>query len=299
MSHRTAVRAGTLLAATLALLLCIPAAAQEDAQESAPEEEEESTGRFSGIIQADFTNAYVFRGIMQERHGFIAQPWAELYFSLFSSDDGPIRDVTIGGGVWNSFHTEETLAAHGPHSLYETDWYPLLSLDLAGGLNLTTIYYFYSSPNGAFDTVEELNFKLSWDDSEVLGRWALNPWVNFAVETHLTSLGDEEGSGVQMGIAPTLYEFEHDRYPVTLSIPVEVGLAIEDYYEEEDGSENTFGYVSFGMAASMPLAFMPEGYGDWAMTVSAKGFYFSDTLADVNEGDHWHPVFMASVGVEF
>ena len=114
---------------------------------------------------ARFTNAYSPRHLT--RRGLIAQPWAELYVSLYSAEDGPIRDVTLGAGVWNSIHSEETLAADSPESVYETDWYPLLSVGFANGLTLTTTYYFYTSPNDAFDTIEELNFTLEWDDSEV------------------------------------------------------------------------------------------------------------------------------------
>ena len=108
--------------------------------------------RLSGILQLDLTNAYFFRGILQERDGLIAQPWAELYVSLYSAEDGPIRDVTLGAGVWTSIHSEKTLAADSPESVYETDWYPLLSVGFAKGLNLTTTYYFYTSPNDAFNT---------------------------------------------------------------------------------------------------------------------------------------------------
>ena len=190
-----------ILAASVAL-----AAAPVLADEAAPEAEAEEgpLSRFSGSIQADFTNVYFFRGILQERNGLVAQPWGELYYALYQSETGFIRDFSIGGGVWASFHTEETLAEHGPHSLYEVDWYPALYLELQGGLSLSAIYYFYTSPNGAFSTADELNLKMAWDDSETFGRFALQPWINLAIETENTAFGDEEGIGVQMGIAPTL-----------------------------------------------------------------------------------------------
>src|SRR5262245_41226402 len=86
-------------------------------------------GRRTGSVQWDSTNAYFFRGILQERRGYIAEPWGELYYSLYSSEDGFIRDFSIGSGVWASFHTKETLAEHGPRSLYETDWYPVVYLE--------------------------------------------------------------------------------------------------------------------------------------------------------------------------
>jgi hypothetical protein len=292
---RNFVRAQLFVAAAAALAVAAPAIADEAEAEAA--EETGFMSRFSGMVQSDFTNVYFFRGILQEKHGFIAQPWGELYFSAFSAEEGLIRDVTFGAGVWASFHTEETLAVDGPHSLYETDWYPLLSISFAHNISLTTTYYWYTSPNGAFATAQELNFKLAWDDSETFGRWAVGPYVNFAVETRRTAFGPNEGSGVQMGIGPTLFTFfEGTDMPVTLSAPIELGLAIDDYYEEEDGDENTFGYLNFGLSASVPLAFMPVG--DWSFTLTAKGWYLSNTLREV-AGHTVYPQVIGSIGVEF
>jgi hypothetical protein len=292
---RIFVRAQLVVVAAAALAVAAPAIADEVEAEAA--EETGFMSRFSGMVQSDFTNVYFFRGILQEKHGFIAQPWGELYFNAFASEEGPIRDVTFGAGVWASFHTKETLAVDGPHSLYETDWYPLLSISFAHNISLTTTYYWYTSPNGAFATAQELNFKLAWDDSETFGRWAMGPYVNFAVETRRTAFGPNEGSGVQMGIGPTLFTFfEGSEMPVTLSAPIELGLAIDDYYEEEDGDENTFGYLNFGLSASVPLAFMPVG--DWSFTLTAKGWYLSNTLREV-AGHTVYPQVIGSIGVEF
>jgi hypothetical protein len=285
-------------AAALALGVAAPSLADE--MEAEPAEDTGFLGRFSGVMQADFTNVYFFRGILQERDGFIAQPWGELYFSAFASETGFLRDVTLGAGVWASFHTEETLAVDGPHSLYETDWYPLISLSFAHNISLTTTYYWYTSPNGAFSTAQELNFKLAWDDSETFGAFAMGPYVNFAVETRRTAFGPNEGSGVQMGVGPTLFTlFEGSDMPVTFSAPVELGLAIDDYYEEEDGDENTFGYLNFGLSANVPLSFMPESAGAWSFTLTGKGWYLSNTLAEANRGRSLYPQFIASLGVEF
>jgi hypothetical protein len=296
MRHRSSaasrgLRAGQVALILFALAAAVPAAAQE--------EEEEDSGRLSGSIALDLSNAYFFRGILNEREGVIFQPTGELTYSLISYDDGLIRDVSVGGGVWASIHSEETLAEHGPHSVYEVDWYPLLSMELAGGVSVSAIYYYYTFPNGAFDRADELNVELAWDDSEVLGRWALQPWVNLAVETQNTSFGDEEGMGLQLGVEPTLHTFEHDRYPVTVTVPLELGLGIEDYYEDESGGENLFGYFQYGLAASVPLAFMPEGFGEWDLHAKASFLSLSRTLADANRGRSFYPVGVIGVGVEF
>jgi hypothetical protein len=123
-------------------------------------------------------------------------------------------------------------------------------MGFAGGVSLTTIYYFYTSPNDAFSTVQELNLKLAWDDSEAFGKFAVAPWVNVAIETNRTSFGPNEGVGLQMGIAPTLYATESESF--TLKLPAEIGLALDDYYENAGGGENTFGMATWGSPRPFP-----------------------------------------------
>jgi hypothetical protein len=277
----------TLLAMALTLGLSTPAVAEEEAE-----------SRFSGVFQTDVTNAYFFRGILQEREGVIIQPWAELYANLFSSEDGFLRDVTIGAGMWSSFHSERTGASDTMGWWYEADYYPLVSMDFAGGLSLLTVYYFYTSPNDAFTTAQELNFKLSWDDSEHW-KFALNPWVNLAIETVNTAFGPDEGVGLQMGLAPTLWESENEDCQISLSMPMELGLALDDYYENDGGGENTFGYANVGLLASLPLNGIPESLGAWTLSAGAKYFFFSSTLEEQNRGRSTYPVGMLSLGVAF
>jgi len=281
-ARATKLFTGIVTAAALAV--AAPSSAQDES-------------RFSGIFQLDVTNAYFFRGILQEREGILLQPWAELYYSLYSSEDGFLRDVSVGGGIWNSFHSERTGASDTMGWWYETDLYPLISMGFAGGVNLTTYYFFYESPNDAFETAEELNFRLSWDDSDALGAWSLQPWVNVAIETVRTALGPDEGVGVQAGVAPTLYTATNDAF--TLTAPLEIGLSINDYYERASGSENAFGYGSVGLAASVPLTFIPESAGSWSLGLAAEYFFFNTTLERVNRGRSTYPVGTLSLGVEF
>jgi hypothetical protein len=287
-NHPARFRALSVL--MLALSLASPALAEEAAEEESP---------FSGVFQLDFTNAYFFRGIRQEREGTIFQPWMELYYSLYSSDDGPIRGITVGAGIWNSFHSERTGAVNGPQWLYETDLYPLISVAFPGNVTLTTIYYYYSSPNAAFVSTQELNFKLGWDDSDTFGKFAVHPWINFAIETENTSFGPNTGQGFQLGIAPVLYASEAERYAVTVSAPCEAGFAIHDYYENAGGGENFFGYANVGLLVSLPLSFMPENAGSWTLSASGKYYAFSETLENANRGKSTYPVGMLSLGVAF
>lgn len=289
MTRNQPARLRALSVLMLALALASPALA-EDAQEES---------RFSGVFQLDFTNAYFFRGILQEREGTLFQPWLELYYKLYSSDDGFIRGVSVGAGIWNSFQSERTLQANGPQWLYETDLYPVISVEFPGNVSLTSVYYLYTSPNGAFKNVQELNLKLAWDDSETFGKFAVHPWINLAIETENTSFGPNAGEGLQMGIAPVLYASDAEQYALTLTLPAELGLGISNYYENAGGGENTFGYGSVGLVASLPLSFMPSNLGDWTLSASGKYYAFSETLENANRGKSTYPVGTLSLGVAF
>jgi len=243
--------------------------------------------RFSGTVQLDITNAYYFRGILNEKSGFIAQPWGEAYVNLYSSEDGFLRDITAGVGFWLSIHSEETLATNSPESIYEADYYPLVSVDFAGGVNLLTTYYFYDSPNGAWDeAVQELNFKLSYDDSESLG---LAPWINIAIETFSTSLGSSSGTGIQFGVAPTFYENDH----FSVSGAAEFGFSAGDYYEGVGSDEDAFGYANLGVGVGIPINDM------FSAAVGFKYFLFGNDLQVVNGGHGSHGVGTVSLNAAF
>ena len=85
------------------------------------------------------------------------------------------------------------------------------------------------SPNAAFKNTQELNFKLAWDDSDTLGKWAVHPWINLAIETENTSFGPNSGEGVQLGklkIAPQGLKWSTDGKAVAfLIVPAASALA--------------------------------------------------------------------------
>jgi hypothetical protein len=253
--------------------------------------------RVGGSIGLDTTNAYFYRGILQEREGIIFQPAVEVTYNFFSADDGALRDVTGSVGGWWSFQSERTGATQDPQWLYEGDYYAGLSFGFDGGISAGATYTFLTSPNDAFSTTQELNLQLAWDDSEAFGAWSMQPWANLTIETNRTAFGPDEGVGLQLGVEPTLYTTEDESF--TLTAPAEIGLALHDYYENAGGGENTFGFANVGLAAAIPLTFMPEGYGDWSLGLSAKYYFFSSTLEAANRGRSTYPVGMMSLGVSF
>jgi hypothetical protein len=276
-------RAAALFTLVAPLVLCQPAFADWD--------------RFGGSASVDYTNAYFYRGILQERDGGITQPGLEFTYNFYSSDEGPIRDFTAFVGGWGSFHSERTGADHSPSWWYEMDYYGGFTVGFDHGVSFTTGYTILQSPSDAFPTSQELNYTLAWDDSEVFGRFAVQPSVNFIIETVNTLLGDDEGVGVEIGFEPTIWAAENESF--TLTMPATVGLNLSKYYESASGGENTFGYGKIGLAADVPLSFMPESLGAWSFGLGADYYTFSTTLEKTNSDLSGYFVATASLGVSF
>jgi len=250
-----------------------------------------NTGRLSFSGGTDFTTAYFFRGILQERNGFIIQPYAELGVNLHK-DEGPFSGLSLVGGFWNSIHSEGTNAQKASlRVLYEQDWYGGVQLSLWDNKIVSRAFYLaLTSPSDAFRTVQEVDISLAFDDSEWLGMFALKPSLLFATETSGTSMGTERGEYLELGVAPAFTIIQSDTYPVTLTIPNKVGLSLDDYYEVTDQNEDTFGYYSGGLKLSFPLAFIPEEYGAWSASGGVQFLVLGSNTGDLNDNDDFWTV---------
>ena len=289
-------------------LLCLPplariGSAAEKVETIEREQAGPNQGRLSLTLNNDFTTAYFFRGIMNERDGFIWQPSIDLALSVYRGD-GAIESVDLGLGIWSSVHSEETLAdGSGPEALYETDYFPSVSLMWNGGLLTSLVYYFYTSPNGAFDTIEQIDLDFVYDDVGPLGAFSMYPTARFSFELKNTSFGDEEGGYFELAGAPRLELAmpgdQSDSYPIEVSFPWVLGLSLYDYYEDAGGDDDTFGFVSLGADASVPLAFIPQDFGSWSATAGVDVYFLGGHLEDANEDDEIYPVFTASITMDY
>ena len=243
-----------------------------------------NTGKLSFSMGSDITTDYYFRGIVQENDGFIVQPYAEVGVSLFEGK-GAITSVTATGGVWNSVHSEQTGASgDGADNWYEADLYGGASVGFFETLEMGVSYIAYTSPNDAFATVQEVDFSFGFDDGDLLGPLALSPSATLAVETENTAFGEDEGVYLELAVEPGLTLGEDRRYPVSLSLPLTLGLGPDDYYEA-GGDEDTFGYFDGGIVAAIPLAFIPEEYGAWKASAGAHFLALGGNLESANNND--------------
>lgn len=244
----------------------------------------------------DYTTAYFYHGILQEDTGLILQPAAKVTINLHEHDD-----LTIDAyfATWNSFQGQKTGAqAHGDFIEY---WY---EADLIGGIAITkgklsivTQYAFLTSPSDAYETVQELDVTLAFDDTEALGKLALHPYALLAVETGADASDgaqSDTGTYLELGIAPG-FGLDLGKTPVSVSFPVSVGLSLHDYYQDAAGNDDTFGFVQVGVKASLPLP-LGDQYGKWTLNAGASVLFLGDHTTEYNGGQSEQ--FIGTIGVQ-
>lgn len=251
---------------------------------------------YSLQFNLDYTTAYFYHGIIQEDTGLILQPAAKLTINLHESEG---FKVDAFFATWNSFHGQKTAAStSGEFSEY---WY---ESDLIGGVALTmgevslsTQYVFLTSPSDAYETVEELDFTLAYDDSEQLGKFALHPYALLAIETGADAsdgANSDTGTYLELGIAPG-FSFDIGQTAVAVTFPASVGLSLKDYYQNAAGEDDTFGFAQIGVKASVPLP-LGERYGQWTLNAGVSAMFLGDHTAEFNGDDSEQMI--ATVGLQ-
>ena len=248
----------------------------------------------------DMYTAYYSRGFRQETGGAIGQPWAEVGFKVFKWDGG---DAGFYLGSWNSFHSKKTgasgTAGRVVDQWFESDLYGGIAVTM-GNWSMSTAYMAGTSPNDAFTTCEEWQTRVSYDDSDLLGAWKLNPSLFLVVET-----GRGRGDGVNPGgtylepsIAPGFTWEKTAIGDIDFSFPVTVGLSLSNYYTNANGKDQFFGYASVGAKASLPLP-INEKYGSWKLNTGVTYIHLNSTCKDLNHNDSNAVVGNVGVSVEF
>ncbi len=266
-----------------------------------------NSANISGNVGLDFSNAYFYRGIRQEREGLITQPYGDLSWSLFDDPDADgLESIAFSLGIWNSLHTGPTgsgtsSSATHVRSWYESDFFTGVTLGLdnwEAGITYTA----YMSPNDAFSSISELSFSLAMDDSELLGAFAMNPHIVLAIEIDgQADGGDSEGVYFQVGVEPSM---DLPNGAASVSFPITLGLSMSNYYE--NGApligptfSNAFGFFGIGASVAYPIPNTPEGYGDWEISGGFNLLTLGDYLEFLNESDGVQAVGVFGVNIGF
>jgi len=251
------------------------------AKETQPLVEETQKSAITGDLGVNFTSQYINRGVIKENQGVIAQPYLDLYFNLYEGD-GFLNRVSLVLGAWSSIHSAKTHQGNAvgidrstASGWYEFDYSAGVAFTVARNLTITPSYLECDSPNSAFGTSRNLNVRADYNDSDLLGAFALHPHVTYLRELDgKLGNGTSRGNYYELGVAPALPAFG----PLTVTLPLTTGFGSHNYY----GGNQGFGYFSGGVNAALALDFVPAAYGTWTVNAGATYYYLNGSLAKAN-----------------
>jgi hypothetical protein len=234
-----------------------------------------------GLIQMNFSDHYFTpRGLDVENKGVIVQPLVLLFWGLYHNDASFLDDVTLTTGVWNSVHS----VPGGPQ---HDDWNEIdpifdISFGFAKNFKAEVDYTIFRSQNGSFPTCQNLELKLDYDDSKLLGPFAIHPYAGVFIElfNKATFANTPESYYWEFGIDPS-YTFKLCKsYPLTIEAPSYITFPEHNFY----GRSSVVGVVGTGVKLSVPMAFIPASYGHWTY-YAAYNFYSMQNPAVIDYGD--------------
>ena len=270
-------RAFTLLAAVVLCLSHPGLASSQDALGS----------NVNVLLAWDYSNHYVTpRGLNVEDKGLIAQPLMLLLWKLHGSDQGPVSDVTLTTGIWNSLHTHR--AGAKPSRWNEIDPILGVAVKFRKGFTVdlsTTAFY---TPTDSYATSVHVAVKLTYNDSFRKGL-LVNPYVAYWREldnksTVMFNAATSKESGyLTLGAAPT---FGLGAGGSTLEVAAFTNIVGSSFYQRFDGSDGGSGLalISVTPKVSVPLKFLGISHGAWKASVAASYFHFRNAgLLDGNQ----------------
>jgi len=289
-----------LLVAKAFVAFATPLMADEDIPTEEPEAVVSPTGlsHVHFLIQTEFASGYTTpRGMIVRDHGLTIQPLLLTFVDLYKSN-GFINSVTAVGGVWNDLGTSG-VSKHPPFGSHpKTSWTEIdsiggLSIGFAKHFTLDVTYIVFFEQILDIATAQNLETKLSFDDSDFLGAFALHPhllyWQELVNKTTDADVPFEvlgpspksgsnphpgEGLYIDVGVAPSCtFKQAGD---LKIETPCSLLLPNSRFYGEYYGNSSTLGLFELGLKASAPLTFMPKAYGNWGIHAGLKYQYYND-----------------------
>lgn len=203
---------------------------------------------------------YTPRGLLVEDDGISFHLLVLGILDLYKASTGAVNSVTLTAGFWNNF---QTIFRESPYN--EVD--PIIGVDVTIFKNWTlgATYVPFISPPHDFDTEHNIEFKIAYDDTDVLGAWAVHPYIkpfwNFSGDSPVV-LGQPQSWDFETGINPSVQFFQDTKTPLKINFPIFAAWGGKAWY----GGPGTFlGHVSPGIIFSIPLAeVIPPDYGIWS-----------------------------------
>ncbi len=290
---------GTMAAAALPLAV---ATAQADEAAAPP-----PPSRVNALFDLGISSHYLTpRGMDVVRQGVVFQPMVLTFFNVYKSDDSFLNSATVVAGMWNCFATSKQPSSDSNGAKktgwIETDPIAGLSFGLAKNFTLSVTYTAFSMQIDNIPFSQHLETKLAFNDTDYLKAFALHPYVIYWQELSGKAVANTDPNPTtsfyfDVGIAPG-YTFEKC-YGLKLEAPCRVLMANEDFYGSAAGPTTFVSLYEFGVKASMPLKFMPQGYGHWNAAVGFKRQGFDNPNLRATQGEAGSSVVYADISTFF
>ena len=181
-----------------------------------------------------------------------------------------MNDVLATVGVWNSVNSSMHNGSAGPW--FEIDYFAKMNLVLAKRVNFSMQYIAFDSPGGGFQTDNNLEFTLSYNDTGMLAPdVGIRPYARLFYNIDGSSTGCLGRNGstfdVELGLIPTNTWKEIPNYPITFSLPTYVTVGPANFW----GGTSNVGVFTTSLA-TVPLSFIPRKYGTWHLDTGVSYF---------------------------
>lgn len=191
-----------------------------------------------------------FDGVDDDFDAFAYQIGAAATVELLRAPRGLLRSLNLTAGSANGL-TDPDETPDG--TWYESDNYIGVTANLGRQVAGALTYTIFTSPDSVAEAQHELAATAQVTGPGTLG--LLAPQVKLAL-----GLEDREGFFVEAGLNPSLQAGTVAGRPLTLTVPLRVGVGFADYY----GDETSATYWLVGVDAEMPLPEIPPSYGNWS-----------------------------------
>src|SRR5579883_2706394 len=253
-----------------------------------------------------FLNDYITpRGLLVHNTGLASQILAGVSLDLYKDKMGFINDISITGGVWSDYWSEQ----HDVHvgDWNEFDWFAGINVAFAHNWSFGAQYIEFVPPAAdlatSFPAIEHnVEFSLAYDDTG----WGLpipiHPYVKLFYELSGPStvvLGDKGDTyDVEFGIVPTYDTSKATGVPLLFTAPTWITLGPTSYWNKNDGTTTVCGplsnmpcalsnegVVSTGLQAKLALdSLVPKRLGSWYVKVGGRYYHvINDALLAAQE----------------
>lgn len=271
---------------------------------AAPQVEKPALGSsITGLLNFEFSDKYYTpRGLTVTTNGPVFQPLLILFFNLYSSDKGPLTDLSFNMGIWNDvdFRKNGVPPPTGhPGNWDELDGFFGMEAKLYKDWKLDAEETFFKSQTDSYADGTSTNFTFT---ATYLDHWfgdsgfSINPYGEVFVETSkkatvcFDTSTASQGFYCVLGLDPT-YKFKS--IPLTVELPTSANYVSEDFYQRLNGTGGGAGLavITTELKATTPISFIPINYGAWTAYAGVQYLHLDNAgLLDGNQALTNNPI---------